>query len=148
MKKSLSFGAALLVAMVLNGCGGDYQEGYQDGFYDGSREPGTGLTTLFFSDKEGFSVGGVHYVCIAPDGAVTDDYVTAPNGEFSFVPGERCTFDFVGLQGTPADPIFIEDDVGRGKGDIPYNCAGGDAGTTYPDGSFEYLPNDTCTFYF
>ena len=152
MKKWLTIMISTMAVVALSGCGGSsydagYDDGYDDGFYDGARVPAESMTTLFIRDRDGFSAGGVHYTCIDPGGIVTADFVTAPNGEFSFYPGERCTFDLIGFLGTPEDPLFIQDDAGFGKGDIPYSCYGGDAGLTYPDGSFEYLIDDSCTFY-
>ena len=152
MKKIIGFALASAAVFALSGCGGSYDagydDGYDDGFYDGTRVVEDGMTTLFLIDINGFSAGGVPYTCIDSEGYVTDDYMTAPNGEFTFYPGERCTFDLLGFGGTPDDPLFIEDDIGYGKGDIPYACDGGDAGLTYPDGGFEYFPDDICTFYF
>ena len=149
MKKLMIFVASLGVMVALSGCGGgsSYDDGYDDGFYDGARQPEAAMTTLYLRDSNGFSAGGVHYVCEDPSGVVTADFMTAPNGEFTFYPGERCTFDLIGFLGTPGDPLFIQDDTGLGKGDIPYSCYAGDSGLTYPDGSFEYFQDDSCTFY-
>jgi len=152
MKKLIMLFVSSVAVIALSGCGSSsydagYEEGYDDGFYDGARVPETSMTTLFLVDLDGFSLGGVPYYCVDPEGAVTADYVTAPNGEFSFIPGERCTFDLFGLGGTPDDPLFIQDDIGAGKADIPYACDGGDAGLTNIDGNFDYLPDDICTFY-
>jgi hypothetical protein len=151
MKKWMMLLVSGLAVIALSGCGSyddGYDDGYHDGFYDGARIPTDAMTTLFLIDYEGFSIGGVPYYCVDPSGVVTADYITAPNGEFSFIPGERCTFDLLGFGGTPDDPLFIQDDVGFGKGDIPYFCDGGDGGLTYADGGFEYFPDDVCTFYF
>jgi hypothetical protein len=153
MKRRIVLGlVALFSVFAVTGCGGGYSEGYDDGyddgFYDGARMPGAGMTTLFLVDIDGFSAGGVPYSCVSPDGRVTDRFVTAPNGEFSFIPGERCTFDLLGFGGYPDDPLYIEDDIGRGKEDIPYACDGGDGGFTDRNGMFIYLPDDVCTFYF
>jgi hypothetical protein len=160
MKKWIMFVVAGVAVVMMNGCGGGAydagyddgyvdgaQDGYDAGFYDGARLPDASMTTLFLIDINGFSLGGVPYYCIDPSGLVTADFVTAPNGEFSFIPGERCTFDLFSFGGTPSDPLFIQDDVGRGKGDIPYACDGGDAGVTSLDGGFDYLLDDICTFY-
>lgn len=150
MKQLVWIILAVTAMIALSGCDSyeeGYDDGYYDGFYDGARVPDGAMTTLFLIDRAGLSLGGVAYRCIDPSGFVTVDYVTAPNGEFSFIPGERCTFDLYGLYGTPEDPIFIEDDLGYGKGDIPYECIQ-DAGFTYRDGSFEYIADDICTFYF
>jgi hypothetical protein len=149
--KQFAIGVAAMITLIgMNGCDSyddGYDDGYHDGFYDGARRPDGAMTTLFLIDRNGFSLGGVSYSCINPSGIRTGDFVTAPNGEFSFIPGERCTFDFYGLYGTPEDPLFIEDDLGYGKGDIPYECIQ-DAGFTYENGSFEYIADDICTFYF
>jgi len=150
MKKWIMICLSGIAIVSLSGCGSyseGYDDGYDDGFYDGARVPADDMTTLFIRDVNGFSAGGIHYTCVDPDGYISADYVTAPNGEFSFYPGERCTFDLIGFLGTPDDPLFIEDDMGYGKGDIPYACDAGDAGLTYPDGGFEYLIDDICTFY-
>lgn len=159
MKRLFAMGMITAAVLVLSGCGGSgydegYDNGYTDGFYDGARVPVDGMTTLFLRDINGFSAGGVHYVCVDPTGAVSADAVTAPNGEFSFYPGEQCAFNLVGFSGTPADPLFIEDDIGQGKNNIAYVCEGGDTGLTgYSidfgrDGFFNYLPDDTCSFSF
>ena len=146
-----------MAAVMMTGCSGyseGYNDGYDDGFYDGARVPADGMTTLFLIDLAGYSAAGVHYTCVDPSGVVTADAITAPNGEFSFYPGERCTFDLFGFNGTPDDPLFIEDDIGQGKNSIPYECIGGDMGLTgYSvdlgrDGFFNYYPDDVCTFYF
>jgi len=158
MKKITIFLLGSAAVWMLSGCGGysagyddgyvdGAQDGYDAGFYDGARLPADGMTTLFLIDYAGFSLGGVPYYCIDPSGVVTANFVTAPNGEFSFIPGERCTFDLLGFGGTPEDPLFIQDDVGIGKGDIPYACDGGDAGITDLNGNFAYFPDDICTFY-
>ena len=159
MRKITGFVVAITVVFALSGCGGGsynegYNDGYDDGFYDGTRVVDDGMTTLFLIDIEGFSAGGVPYYCVDPSGYVTADYVTAPNGEFTFYPGEQCSFDLLGFGGTPDDPLFIEDDIGIGKNNIAYVCDGGDAGLTGynvdlgRDGFFNYLPDDICTFSF
>ncbi len=148
MKKLIMLLVSGLAVIALSGCGGGaYDAGYDDGFYDGARASDASMTTLFLIDQDGFSLGGVPYYCVDPSGVRTADYVTAPNGEFTFVPGERCTFDLYGYNGTPEDPLFIVDDVGLGKPDIPYACDGGDNGLTDVTGSFDYLPDDICTLY-
>jgi len=148
--RRIGYIAVFLGAFLLSGCGSysdGYDDGYDDGFYDGARVPQGDMVSLFLVDKNGYSIAEVYYSCIDPYGVETPTYMTAPNGEFSFIPGERCTFDLYGLYGTPDDPIFIEDDRGYGKGDIPYRCIY-DEGFTYADGSFEYIEDDICTFYF
>ena len=134
--------------MVLNGCGGgSSSNNYNDG-----------LTTLFLVDQDGNSYADIPYIC----DSMTTSSVTAPNGEFSFYPGEECTFDFDGLYGTdPDDPtvpyneyIYIVDDLDNGKNGIDYECLyfnAGNINTTYYDGiwdgSFDYDANDACIFY-
>ncbi len=128
--------------IVLSGCGGgdsDYVEPINDG-----------LTTLFLIDQDGDSYGGIPYIC---DSMSVWSY-TAPNGEFSFYPGEDCDFDFDGLYGNyDGDPfvddiVYIVDDLDYGKGGIPYECDSFiGINTTSSDGSFYYGENDACTFY-
>jgi len=147
MKKFLMIAGLAAATLLFTGCGGGHDDVI---IVDPGPGPGPGpglMTTLFLIDMNGFSAGGVHYVCVDPEGFVVDDTFTPGNGEFSFYPGDRCTFDFLGFGGTPIDPLYIIDDIGAGKGDIPYECMGGDGGMTYYDGGFEYLPDDTCTFY-
>ena len=145
-KRHIFLASLFVFSLVMSGCSSDYWDGYEDGFYDGTRVPQGSMTTLFLRDRDAYALAGVHYTCIAPDNRVTPEYVTAPDGAFSFYPGERCEFDLYGLDGTPIEPIFIEDDLGRGKGDIFYDCQSGYGGRTYGDGSFEYDIDDVCTF--
>jgi len=144
--KSLKMALVSLgVIVALNGCGG-------------GSGGGSSLTTLFLVDENGASYAGIPYIC----GPMEVAAVTAPNGEFSFYPGEDCTFDFTGLYGTdPLDPtvpsnefIYIVDDLDRGKNGIPYECEFFNAGvinTTYNDGiwdgAFDYDADDACVFY-
>ncbi len=133
--------------VVLSGCGGG-----GDNYYD------DGLTTLFLVDDQGFAYADIPYQC----DSMANPSVTAYNGEFSFYPGEDCTFDFDGLYGTdPADPtvpyneyIYIVDYLDNGKNGIDYQCLYFDAGninSTYDDGiwdgSFDYDADDACVFY-
>jgi len=112
--------------------------------------PGPGYVTLFLIDSLGYGVQYVPYVCYAPDGAVVADDVTWANGEFTFIPGDRCEFDLFGFDGSIVMPLFIADDLGYGKIDIPYECDNGDLymnGFTDYDGFFEYPIDAYCTFY-
>jgi hypothetical protein len=108
-----------------------------------------GKTTLFLVDSNGFSYGGVPYVC---DSMITWER-TAPNGAFTFYPHDSCRFDFRGLRGdyniNPIvdDIVRIVDDTYRGQSGIPYGCASFGTSTTFYDGSFYYNMNDQCTFY-
>ncbi|MEO1953091.1 MAG: hypothetical protein ABGW74_00135 [Campylobacterales bacterium] len=147
MKKYIFISTVIISIFTLNGCG-SYSDGYEDGYYDGVRDYGDNMVSLFLVDQDGFSAGGVVYSCIDEDNNFVGEWITKPNGEFSFYIGERCTFDLEGYNGTPDDPLFIEDDIGSGKEDIPYECEQGDAGFTNRYGSFDYLQDDRCTFYF
>jgi len=122
-------------ALVLSGCGG------------GSSSYNDGLTTLFLVDEYDNSYGGIPYIC----DSMSTWSETAPNGEFSFYPGENCEFDFTGYNGLYGDEfddiIRIVDYTYDGKGDIPYECELFGVGTTYSDGSFDYDYDDACVFY-
>ena len=147
MKKHSILVLSALAVFGLSGCGGG---GSSDAPYD------DGLTTLFLVDDQGFSYGGVPYLC----DSMSVWGATAANGEFSFYPGEHCEFDFTGLNGTdPTDPfpddlIYIVDYLDYGKNGIMYECqnfnAGGLNDTYYDgiyDGSFDYDVDDACVFY-
>ena len=128
---------AAVAVFALSGCGG------------GGSDAPSNATTLFLVDDQGFSYGGIPYKC----DSMIDWSVTAPNGEFTFFPPDNCEFDFTGLNGdynvNPAvdDIVRITDDLNRGKGDIPYECASFGASTTFGDGSFYYDIDDQCVFY-
>ena len=143
MKKVAIFAATVVATMILSGCGGNHT----DVVYV-EPEPPSALTTLFLIDGNGYSIGGVDYYCDTL-GAGT----TLGNGEFSFYPGDYCTFDFIGFYeyfGGPnkEDEIRIVDDLGHGKGDIPYVCDSGISDLTFPNGSFDHGTDDICTFDF
>jgi len=137
MKKLMALLISLVAVIGLSGCGGG------DDYYNDN------LTTLFLVDEAGFSYGGIPYKC----DSMSNWSVTAPNGEFSFYPPDNCEFDFLGLDGNlfndprVDDIVRITDDLNRGKGNIPYECASFGASTTYGDGSFEYDIDDQCVFY-
>ena len=152
MKKLISLVLAGVAVLALSGCGGGGGGGdyYVDDYYPEPLPPvDDGLTTLFLIDQDGFAYAGVPYIC----DSMVDWSETAPNGEFSFYPGEDCEFDFVGLEGNYYDDPFVDDivyivdDLDYGKGDIPYECASFGVGSTYGDGSFDYDIDDLCTFY-
>ena len=138
MKKIIAFLIASVAVFALSGCGGG-----------GSSDAPSNATTLFLVDDQGFSYGGIPYKC----DSMIDWSVTAPNGEFTFFPPDNCEFDFTGLNGdynvNPAvdDIVRITDDLNRGKGNIPYECASFGASTTFGDGSFYYDIDDQCVFY-
>lgn len=148
MKKLTGLVVAGVTAFVLSGCGSSSSNDY----YDSGPIPDPDLTTLFLYDSFGASVGGVPYVCDSSGAGIT-----LGNGEFTFYQGEECTFDFlgIGLGGYSYidplfdDPIFITDDLGHGKIDIPYYCDVAQSDDwTDSFGAFEYAPDDICTFYF
>ena len=132
---------SILSAVLLSGCGG------------GSSNYNDGLTTLFLVDDEGSPYPYIPYICES----MVDWGTTQDNGEFSFYPGEDCTFDFTGLYGTDPydiyvdDFIYIVDDLDNGKNGIDYECLYFGVGSTYDDGiwdgSFDYDANDRCVFY-
>jgi len=141
MKKKIVGILLVSVAIVaLSGCGGG-----SDDYY----EPDPYLTTLFLIDQDGFSLGGIPYIC----DSMYDWEYTRPNGEFTFLQPDTCEFDFTGLNGNyyndpyTDDIIYIVDDLARGKGNIPYECAYFGGSTTYGDGSFDYDIDDQCVFY-
>ncbi len=144
MKKLIGFMVAGVALFALSGCGGSNNY-YDDGYYPADPE----LTTLFLVDQDGYSYAGIPYLC----DSMVNWGQTAPNGEFSFYPGENCEFDFLGLYGNyEGDPyvddiVYIVDYLDYGKGGIPYECASFGVGTTYGDGSFDYDINDECVFY-
>ncbi len=133
--------------IILNGCGG------------GSSNYNDGLTTLFLVDDQGFAYADIPYQC----DSMANPSVTAYNGEFSFYPGENCTFDFDGLYGTDPDDltvpyneyIYIVDDLDNGKNGIDYQCLyfnSGNLNSTYNDGiwdgSFDYDADEPAYFTF
>lgn len=142
MKKIIMFIVSAFTVIGLSGCSSDRDD----------------LTTLFLVDENGYSYGGVPYICES----MRDWSRTAPNGEFTFYQREECLFDFYGYYGTDPDDttipyneyIYIVDDLDRGKNNIPYECELFNAGGinyTYDDGlwdgSFDYDQDDRCVFY-
>ena len=112
--------------------------------------PGPGYVTLFLVDNLGYGVQYVPYVCYGPDGVIVAEDSTWVNGEFTFVPGDRCEFDLFGFDGSLVMPLFITDDLGYGKFDIPYECYNdivSTAGATDLDGYFDYPADAFCRFY-
>ena len=136
-KKIMALIFSAIAVFGLSACGG------------GGSDAPSNLTTLFLVDEAGFSYGGVPYKC----DSMSSWSVTAPNGEFSFLPPDNCEFDFLGLDGNLfGDPrvddiVRIVDFTDDGKGGIPYECASFGASSTFGDGSFEYDIDDQCVFY-
>jgi hypothetical protein len=133
-------------AVIFAGCGSSHDTVIVD--------PGPELISLFLIDDFGIGADHVPYTCVAPDGTVSADDFTTLEGEFVFTAGERCTFDLFGFAGTVPfydEPLFIVDDIGVGKPDIPYICDNGiditDSRTEY-DGYFDYPADAFCKFYF
>jgi len=112
---------------------------------------GPELVTLFLIDSNDIGVEYVPYICYAPDGSIVTDTVTPINGEFSFVPGDRCEFDLFGFPNGIDFPLFIADIDGFGKEDIPYSCINDfdvyTDGVTDFDGWFDYPIDAYCKFY-
>ena len=108
----------------------------------GSDSYNDGLTTLFLVDFDYNSVNGVDYVCDSTAGTTYGD------GEFSFYPGDYCTFY---LENKTED-LFIVDLTNTGKNGIPYDCnpSGifGETGGDFGEGEFYYATDDACTFTF
>ncbi len=149
MKKKL---AGLMVAVVavfaLSGCGGSSNNDVV------VVDPGPEYVTLFLMDEAiGLGAEFVPYTCYAPDGTIVTDDITDAFGEFTFVAGDRCEFDLFGFNGTVPiydQPLYIADDLGEGKDDIPYSCDNGidiAEGITDIFGSFEYPIDAFCKFY-
>jgi len=112
--------------------------------------PGPEYVTLFLIDNLGYGAQYVPYICYGPGGNVVADDVTYANGEFSFIPGDRCEFDLYGFNGSTTMPLSIADDLGYGKFDIPYDCDNGvdfTNGSTDLNGFFEYPIDAFCKFY-
>ena len=142
-KKVLGLLVSGVAMFALSGCGGGTDVVYVDPEPVNNNE-----TTLFFFFLYGFSVANVEYTCVNSFGDVLGPFYTKANGEFTFEPGENCTFELIGFDGTPGDELFIESDIGQPKEGIPYSCLGGDSGLTDVYGSFDYLMDDSCTFAF
>ena len=147
MKNKIS---GLMVAGVavfaLSGCGGGTDVVYV--------EPGPEYVTLFLMDETtGLGAEFVPYICYAPDGTIVTNNSTNVYGEFSFVAGDRCEFDLYDFYGTVPDyiqPLYIADNLGEGKDDIPYSCDNGidlSEGVTDVFGNFEYPVDASCKFY-
>ena len=148
-KKITGFIVAGIAVFALSGCGGgdDYYY-YDDPVPPVIVEPE--LVTLFLIDGLGIGVEYVPYICYAPDGSIVTDTVTPINGEFSFVPGDRCEFDLYDFWGDTLDPLFIVDIDGFGKDDVPYACDNAvdfTSGVTDFDGWFTYPEDAYCKFY-
>ncbi len=141
-KKIAGFLVAGIAVFALSGCGGGTDVVYV--------EPEPEYFTLFLVDVNGIGVEYIPYTCYAPDGSIVTDAVTPLNGEFSFVPGDRCEFDLYGFWGDTLDPLFIADIDGFGKDDIPYACDNTvdfTSGVTDFDGWFAYPEDAYCKFY-
>lgn len=136
--KRVGLMVAVVAVLGLGGCGSSGDDYYEND-----------LVTLFLVDEEGFSYGGIPYLC----DSMREWELTLPNGEFTFLPPDNCEFDFLGLDGNYfndpyADHIIrIVDDLDYGKNGIPYECYSFGAGTTYGDGRFDYDIDDECVFY-
>jgi hypothetical protein len=88
------------------------------------------------------SVNGVDYVCDSTAGTTYGD------GEFSFYPGDYCTF----YLDNQTEYLFIVDMTNTGKNGIDYHCnpsgISGETGDYVRSGGFDYATDDACTFAF
>jgi len=146
-KKIAGFIVAGIAVFALSGCGG----GGGDVVVV---DPGPEYVTLFLMDDlTGLGADHVPYTCYDSNGAIVTDSFTTIDGEFTFVAGDRCEFDLFGFDGSvPLDeePLYIADDLGEGKDDIPYSCDNSidiAEGTTDIFGYFEYPIDAFCKFY-
>ena len=144
--KILRLMVAGAAVFALSGCGGGTDVVYV--------EPGPEYITLFLmDDTTGNGADFVPYICYAPDGTIVTNSSTNTNGEFTFVAGDRCEFDLYGFDGTVplySHPLYIVDDFGDGKDDIPYSCDNTIdivEGTTDVFGDFDYPKDAYCKFY-
>ena len=143
-KKLAGFIVAGVAVFALSGCGSS--GGNDVVIVDPGPSPDE--TYLFMVDNDGFAVADVYYTCVDSFGDFIGDFYTRADGGFLFEPGENCTFDLIGYNGTPGDELHIEDIAQNPKEGIPYTCLGGDFGRTFGDGSFDYMIDDSCTFEF
>ena len=145
-KKILGLLVTAVAVFALNGCGSSSDTVIVDPL-----PPEPELATLFLVDINGVGIDSVPYTCYAPDDSIVSDAVTPMNGEFSFVPGDRCEFDLFGFSNDVLEPLYIADIDGFGKEDIPYNCINdfdvSTAGVTDFDGLFAYPADAYCKFY-
>jgi len=136
LKKVLLILGVAIASLGVTGCGSTSDD-YRDDMND-----------LYLVDSDGFSISDVHYSCVDDENNYQGSWVTRDDGRFSFFDGEVCTFDFYNFEGTLYEPIFMIDTYGYGADDIYYVCEGGDYGYTDRYGGFDYLADDSCTFYF
>ena len=145
MKKIWKLAGLTVAILLFAGCGD-----YHDDVIIVDPDPGPEYVTLFLLDSMGYGVQHVPYTCYGPDGSVVADDTTWGNGEFTFIPGDRCEFDLYGFNGSVVMPLFVADDLGYGKIDIPYECDNGIVytnGFTDFDGFFDYPVDAYCTLY-
>jgi len=145
MNKHLILTSLISATLLLSGCGSSSDATV---IVDTPVEPT--LTTLFLIDSKGFSLAGIPYIC---DSMQFSQY-TLNNGEFSFYPGENCSFDFAGYRGNynndpynGDDIIYIVSDINTPANGVAYDCNSFGAGVTFEDGSFDYNADDACVFY-
>ena len=141
MKKLSLLVSLAAAAVVFTACGGG---GGGGGYVPPPPGPGPGPSAViwYLDDINGIGVSGVSYTCDSGAG------VTDGDGAFLFYPGDACTFDLWGFPGNFNFSLHIDDETVTGVGGIPYDCDSGWSGSTYGDGSFDYDPDDICTFYF
>ena len=140
MKKLSIFASLAAAAVIFVGCGGG---GGGGGYVPVNPDPGPGpASNILYLDTLGGNVGGVYYACSSGDGW------TGSDGSFQFFDGDICTFDFIGLDGSWIDPLYIDYADQSGVPDIYYECFYTGAGYTDFNGEFIYDADDTCDFYF
>jgi len=140
--KKFSILASLAAAVVIfTGCGGG---GGGGGGYVPPAPPPEPVYDVLYLDSDWGPQAGVSYDCTSVSGWTDAD------GSFLFLPGDVCTFDLVGYNGTifGVDYLYISYADGSGVMDIPYDCWSGTGGWTQIDGSFDYDMDDVCNFYF
>ena len=144
--KRFSILVSLVAATVIfTGCGGG---GGGGGGYVPPPGPGPGpgpepeyaVLYLDYADLSG--AVGVYYDC-----TISGDGWTDGDGGFLFYPGEACTFDLTGFDGSGWTSLYIDFGDSSGVPGIYYECWSGTAGTTDYEGEFFYDADDSCTFY-
>jgi hypothetical protein len=144
MKKLSIFASLAAAAVIFAGCGGGGGGGYVPGPAPGPGPgPAPSYDVLYLDTGFGPAVG-VGYNC----GSVFD--TTGADGSFLFYPGDICTFDLTGYNGTlfDWDPLYITYADGSGVAGIDYSCWSGTYGFTDLDGYFDYDIDDSCDFQF
>ncbi|HFS82357.1 MAG TPA: hypothetical protein ENK71_00155 [Epsilonproteobacteria bacterium] len=136
MKKLLFLAGLASAAVILSGCGGGGGGGYVP-------PPPPPAPSILYLDGDMGPAVGVPYLCDSGTG------VTDPDGGFLFYPGDSCSFDLTGYDGTIffTDNLYIDYADNTGVSGISYDCFSGLTGVTDLNGYFDYDVDDECTFY-